>query len=156
MAKGSSRMVDAENDSYVDKDDLGSTGIKAVTRAITKEEAQDITEGAIMAAFERQDRDDPPGVSLANMLDSKCPRREYKQKPILKALTHLPSPGIRNRFIAKRKAVISAEIVNGVSNKVVISKETPTKIIRICARPDRQLSKLMPRSKEKLVKMKKE
>lgn len=64
MAKGSSRMVDAENDSYVDKDDLGSTGIKAVTRAITKEEAQDITEGAIMAAFERQDRDDPPGVSL--------------------------------------------------------------------------------------------
>ncbi|CAD6446422.1 0a530fd7-b025-415d-bd27-5b264e3763da [Sclerotinia trifoliorum] len=55
---------DAKNDSYMNKYDWESTGNKAVTRAITEEEAQHITEGAIMTAFERQDLDNPPGVSL--------------------------------------------------------------------------------------------
>ncbi|TGO37497.1 hypothetical protein BHYA_0096g00360 [Botrytis hyacinthi] len=36
----------------------------SMSRTITKEEAQDITEGAVMAAFDRHDLDDPLGVSL--------------------------------------------------------------------------------------------
>ncbi|CAD6453421.1 86875ef8-fbb7-4a25-8321-d80db1094877 [Sclerotinia trifoliorum] len=42
------------------------------------------------------------------------------------------------------------------SNKATIGEETPTKIVRARARPDRQLSKSTPKPKEKVVKIKKE
>ncbi|KAF7852881.1 uncharacterized protein EAF02_012111 [Botrytis sinoallii] len=54
----------AENDSYTDQEGSEMESIDSSSRTITKEEAQDITEGAVMAAFDRPDLDDPPGVSL--------------------------------------------------------------------------------------------
>ncbi|KAF7872490.1 hypothetical protein EAF04_003411 [Stromatinia cepivora] len=42
------------------------------------------------------------------------------------------------------------------SNKTTIGEETPTKIVRARARPDKQLSKSTPKPKEKAVKIKKE
>ncbi|TGO78545.1 hypothetical protein BELL_0063g00060 [Botrytis elliptica] len=54
----------AENDSYTDQEGSEMELIDSMSRTITKEEAQNITEGAVMAAFDRPDLDDPPGVSL--------------------------------------------------------------------------------------------
>ncbi|KAF7910412.1 uncharacterized protein EAE98_012099 [Botrytis deweyae] len=54
----------AENDSYTDQEGSEMESIDSMSRTITKEEAQDITEGVVMAAFDRPDLDDPPGVSL--------------------------------------------------------------------------------------------